>query len=66
MNVLFDSGSQKSYIVESVKKALSLKIEKTETLNINTFCTEKYEKKLCDRVILNLEVMGDVVSISAL
>ena len=66
MNVLFDSGSQKSYIVESLRKALSLKSEKTETLNLNTFGNDKYEKKSCDRVRVNLEVLGDVVSISAL
>ena len=42
--VLFDSGSQKSYIVERLRKMLTLKIEGTERLNLNIFGSENYTK----------------------
>lgn len=66
VNVLFDSGSQKSYVTEDLKKKLNLKVEKTETLNLNTFGSEKYCKKSCDKVSVNLEVGEETVPISAL
>ena len=37
--ILFDSGSQKSYVTESLQKKLGLQVEKTETMNLNTFGT---------------------------
>jgi len=37
VNILFDGGSQKSYIAEDLKKSLGLKPEKTEKINLNTF-----------------------------
>ena len=66
VNVLFDSGSQKSYITDDLKKKLNLKVEKTETVNLNTFGSEKYCKKSCDKVSVNLEVGEETVPISAL
>ena len=37
VRILFDKGSQRSYITSSVKSKLNLKPMKTETLHLNTF-----------------------------
>ncbi len=66
VNLLFDCGSQKSYIKEELKSKLSLQVQQKETLNLNTFGTEKYSKKVSERVIVNLEVNDEVIPISAL
>jgi len=66
VNVLFDSGSQKSYIVERLMKMLALKSEGTEKLNLNTFGSENYIKRVCDRVVLNLETKHGFIPITAL
>jgi len=67
VNILFDGGSQKSYIAEDLKKRLGLKPEKTEKINLNTFGSEKYISRICDSVEVNIEVEdGEVIPISAL
>ena len=55
MLVLLDSGSQRSYITNSLKKRLSLVPMKTETLNLNTFGDEHFTKQRCDMVQLSLK-----------
>ena len=45
VNILFDSGSQQSYVTEELKMKLSLESNGSETLNLNTFGSEKYFKK---------------------
>eukprot|EP00795_Rhopilema_esculentum_P016271 gene16271-biopygen5528 len=42
VNILFDSGSQRSYISEETVKKLGLKVEKTETVYLKTFGSNKY------------------------
>ena len=42
VNVLFDSGSQKSYIVEHLLKMLALTSEATEQVTVNKFGSENY------------------------
>ena len=42
VDILFDGGSQKSFISEELKRKLDLMSEKTELLNLNTFGSEKY------------------------
>ena len=67
VNILFDGGSQKSYIAEDLKKRLGLKTEKTEKINLNTFGSEKYISRICDSVKVNIEVEDEeVIPISAL
>ena len=66
VNILFDGGSQKSFISEELKRKLDLKSERTEVLNLNTFGSEKYVKKTSDRVKVNLVVQDEVIVISAL
>ena len=55
VRVLFDSGSQRSYISNRLKTTLKLKPIKNETLNLNTFGNSKFRKQNCDLVELNLE-----------
>ncbi|XP_065062963.1 uncharacterized protein LOC135689604 [Rhopilema esculentum] len=55
INVFFDSGSQRSYISEEVRRKLNLEVERQENLNLNTFGTEKSVRKKCDVVKLMLE-----------
>ena len=66
IHILLDSGSQRTYVAEEIKKNLQLKAEAVETINLNTFDTEKYSKKQCERVVLNLEVENEVVPVKAL
>ena len=42
MRVLMDSGSQRSYVTESLKNKLGLVPEKTDELNLNTFGDDKF------------------------
>ena len=37
IKILFDSGSQRSYVTENLKTRLGLKSTKTDTLHLNTF-----------------------------
>ena len=48
VRVLLDSGSQRSYITNHLKRKLGLIPIKTETLNLNTFGNEKFSKRDCD------------------
>ena len=66
ITILFDSGSQRSYMSEETKKKLSLPVEHSETLNINTFGTDKYARKLCESVTVKVEVADQVVLVNAL
>ena len=42
-----------------------MKAEAVETINLNTFSSEKYSKKQCERVVFNLEVENEVVPVKA-
>ena len=55
VRILFDSGSQRSYISNSLKTRLNLKPLKNETLNLNTFGNSKFRKQNCELVEFNLE-----------
>ena len=66
ITILFDSGSQRSYVSEETKKKLSLLSELSEVMNINTFGTNKHEKKLCKLVTVRVDVAGQVVPVNAL
>ena len=64
--VLFDGGSQKSYIAEKLKNRLLLKTKGSESINLNTFGSNKYTKQSCDRVQVHLRAGDNVVVINAL
>ena len=48
VKLLFDSGSQRSYITEGLKSRLNIKPKKTETLHLNTFGERSYRKQKCE------------------
>ena len=68
VNIVFDGGSQRSYISEEVRRKLNLRVEGQEHRNLNTFGTEKSVRKQCDIVKLKLDVGANEppISISAL
>ena len=67
VRVLLDSGSQRSYITNHLKRKLGLIPIETETLNLNTFGHEKFSKRDCDLIKLRLQGKdGGDVNISAL
>eukprot|EP00794_Sanderia_malayensis_P006304 gene6304-biopygen5218 len=66
INILFDGGSQRSYITEELRKKLGLKGEKKETVNVNTFGTDKKIKNESELVTVNIEIDEGVIPIKAL
>ena len=68
IRVLFDNGSQRSYITDSLRSRLQLKSLNTEQLNLNTFGESKFKKQSCDIVNLQLRKTehDDPITISAL
>ncbi|XP_028413524.1 uncharacterized protein LOC114536361 [Dendronephthya gigantea] len=67
VKILFDSGSQRSYITEGLKSRLNLEPRKTETLHLNTFGERSYRKQKCEvsPLVLRSNKNEDVI-ISAL
>jgi hypothetical protein len=67
VRILFDNGSQRSYVTDHVKAKLGLTATSTETLHLNTFGENAYRKQKCEVVTLPLRSNNDVyVEISAL
>ena len=66
VNILFDGGSQQSYVTEELRKKLGLKGEKKETVNFNTSGTDKRIKYNSELVQIKFEVDEEVVPIKAL
>ncbi|CAH3176470.1 unnamed protein product [Porites lobata] len=61
VQILFDSGSQRSYITDSVKSA------NIETLHLNTFGDYTYRKQRCEVVTLPIRAIdSEYVAITAL
>ena len=57
VRALLDSGSQRTFILDKVKDKLGLKLLKSEVVNLTTFGDNKYHKRKCDLVRLNLETV---------
>ena len=55
IRMLFDSGSQRSYITNELKEKLDLKPTKQETLHLNTFGEEGFKRQKCDMFSLQLQ-----------
>ena len=68
VRVLFDSGSQLSYITEKLQSQLSLKPIKIEKLHLNTFGTRNYKTQACNVIKFYLQGLDqrEKCSISAL
>ena len=67
VRVLFDNGSQRSYVTSRLKSRLNLKPIKTETLHLNTFGGSTFSKQSCKVVKLRLKKdEGEEVEVTAL
>ena len=65
VNVLFDFGSQKTFVSEELQKKLDLKSDNFGLLSFNTFGSEQYGRERCERVEISLKVNDAVVKISS-
>ena len=54
VRVLFDSGSQRSCVAESLRSRLQLRSLQSERINLNTFGESKFRKQSCDVVNVQL------------
>ena len=61
VRVLFDSGSQRSYVTSSLKSRLGLSTRKRETVHLNTFGEEQFKKQSCEMVELGIQGLDDVL-----
>jgi len=68
VRVLFDSGSQRTYITESLRTKLNLKSISRERLHLNTFGNASFNTRLCDVGQLCLKKPGSdlLITITAL
>ena len=64
VRVLFDSGSQLSYITDKLQTQLQLKPVKIEKLLLNTFGTRGYKTQACNVVKLYLQGLEGVEKVS--
>ena len=58
VRILFDNGSQCSYITDSLKTRLGLSPIRKEKLNLNTFSDSKFKTQNCDVVRVYLRKPG--------
>ena len=67
VRLIFDSGSQRSYVTDKVKSLLSLDCQCVKTMLIKTFGSEKRSKQLCEVVLLCLSTHdGGAIQLSFL
>ena len=68
IRILFDSGSQLSYVTERLRAQLGLKQTKIEKLHLNTFGNDGYKTQSCAVVKLHLRGLNqeETITISAL
>jgi len=59
VRILFDNGSQRSYITESLKSRIGLSPIRKEKLNLNTFGDSKFKTQSCDVVNMYLRKSGN-------
>jgi hypothetical protein len=62
-SVLFDSGSQRSYVTSSLRSRLGLSTRKRETVHLNTFGEEQFKKQSCEMVELGIQGLDGVFTI---
>ena len=58
IRILFDTGSQRSYVTEALCSRLRLKPVKKERLHLNTFGEPAFKGKTCDLVQIRLQKIG--------
>ena len=54
IRLLFDNGSQRSYVTEDLCNRLKLSAEQNERLQLNTFGDQNHRTKKCD--VIQLEI----------
>ena len=54
VRIIFDSGSQRSYVTDNVRKLLNLESKSTETMIIKTFGSTKTNRQACDVVAVGM------------
>ena len=57
IRILFDTGSQRSYVTEALCRHLRLKPVKKERLHLNTFGEPAFKSKTCDLVQIRMAVL---------
>ena len=57
--MIFDGGSQRSYVTDQLKSSLSLPVRSVNTLMIKTFGSSKEQVQTCDVVDLLLKTRED-------
>ena len=62
VKILFDNGSQRSYVTDNLKSKLGLKSTKKEMLHLNTFGEKTFRKQKCDVLTLFLEDANEETS----
>ena len=66
-NILFDEGSQRSFLTEKLAKELALTPYKFETISLSSFGAEKPLHRQMDTVSIQIRTTtGELVSLSAL
>ena len=67
VRILFDGGSQRSYITDHVKRSLGLSAEAVESVLIKTFGSKTDHTQLCDIVELLMKMKnGEILKLSLL
>ena len=56
--ILFDTGSQRSYVTEALCRCLRLKTVKKQKLHLDTFGEPTFKGKTCDLVQIRLQKIG--------
>ena len=62
VKILFDNGSQRSYVTDNLKSRLGLKSTKKEMLHLSTFGAKTFRKQKCDVLTLFLEDVNEETS----
>ena len=67
VRILFDNGSQRTYITNNLQRKLGLTPKKSESIQLNTFGDNKFRKQTCSNVQLVLEnSSGEKIDLTAL
>ena len=62
VKILFDNGSQRSYVTDNLKSTLGLESTKKEMRHLNTFGEKTFRKQRCDVLTLYLEDINEETS----
>ena len=68
IHILFDNGSQRSYVTEMLKEKLKLSVIKKEKLHLNTFGSGQFRTQQCEMVQVRLTKpeLNETIMIEAL